>query len=142
MKFYYVFSILLCVACTSQSTKQNEKTADTVKGKSTYFTFKSAADSTVQNGEQIIYHKNGVIQIRGMMKNGRRDGVWKSWYANGLPWSETTFKDGIKNGKTTTWYDNGNKRYEGFFNNDKESGRWVFWKEDGTPLDSKNYNLK
>jgi antitoxin component YwqK of YwqJK toxin-antitoxin module len=106
------------------------------------FTFENKKDSVVVNGEQIHYHKNGVIEMRGMMKDNKREGLWKSWYENGLPWSETTFKEGRKNGKTTTWYENGNKRYEGFFTDDKESGRWIFWKEDGTLADFKNYDLK
>ncbi len=106
------------------------------------FSFDNKADTIAENGEQIKYHKNGVIEMRGMIKDNKRDGVWKSWYENGLPWSETTFKAGKKNGKTTTWYSNGNKRYEGFFTNDKESGRWVFWRENGSIADSKNYDLR
>jgi antitoxin component YwqK of YwqJK toxin-antitoxin module len=143
MKIYgYLFFLWCCIACSPSADKQEEKVQkDSLKGKSTYFTFKDNKDSIVQNGEQVLYHKNGVIEMRGMMKNGRREGLWKSWYENGLPWSETTFKDGIKNGKTATWYDNGNKRYEGFFKDDKESGRWVFWNEDGTLSDTRNYNL-
>lgn len=106
------------------------------------FTFEKKTDSVVVNGEQIQYHKNGEIEMRGMMKDKKRDGLWKSWYENGLPWSGTTFKEGRKNGRTTTWYENGKKRYEGFFTNDKESGRWTFWKEDGTLMDFKNYDLR
>lgn len=143
MKISSCFILLLCMAaCTNISSPQEHHTSsDTSQEKNSYFTFKSTTDSVV-DGEHILYHKNGLIEMRGMMKNGKRDSVWKSWYANGLPWSETTFKDGVKEGKTTTWYDNGNKRYEGFFKNDKESGRWVFWNEDGTPLEIKNYDLK
>lgn len=139
-----IFLWLCCMACTHQSTRRENKeiTNDTVKRKDTYFALGSSSDSVVRDGEQIRYHKNGVMEMQGLMKDGKRDGLWKSWYENGLPWSETTFKNGIKEGKTTTWYDNGNKRYEGFFKNDKESGRWVFWNEDGTLSDTKNYDLK
>lgn len=108
----------------------------------TDFSFKNNKDSTTDSGEQLIYHKNGVIEMRGMLKNNKREGLWKSWYENGLPWSATMFKQGKKNGKTTTWYENGNKRYEGFFKNDEESGRWTFWDEQGTIVDFKNYDLK
>lgn len=104
--------------------------------------FATRTDSVVSNGEQIYYHKNGKVEMIGMMKNQKRDGLWKSFYEDGTPWSETTFKDGKKEGKTTTWYENGQKRYEGFFQNNVESGRWVFWNEDGTIADSKNYDLK
>lgn len=129
-------------ACNGKTKKESEPIEKKTNVIERDFTFENKRDSVVTTGEQVIYHKNGVIEMRGMMKNSKRDGVWKSWYESGLPWSETTFKDGKKNGKTATWYDNGNKRYEGFFTDDKESGRWTFWKEDGTILDFKNYDLR
>lgn len=133
--------ILCLVACNRNASKQESAEEKPRDRMSQDFTFESKADSVV-SGEQIHYHKNGVIEMRGMMKDGKRDGLWKSWYENGLPWSETTFVLGKKNGKTTTWYDNGKKRYEGFYTNDKESGRWMFWKEDGSIADTKNYDLR
>jgi antitoxin component YwqK of YwqJK toxin-antitoxin module len=141
-KLFLVVVILSFCSCNNgadNKPKPAEKTASMIQKD---FTFENKTDSVVVNGEQIRYHKNGVIEMRGMMKSSKRNGLWKSWYENGLPWSETTFKDGRKNGKTTTWYENGNKRYEGFFTNDKESGRWTFWKEDGTMMDFKNYDLR
>jgi antitoxin component YwqK of YwqJK toxin-antitoxin module len=103
------------------------------------FIFTESKDSVIQNGEYIKYYKNGVIEMRGMMKDGKREGLWKSWYEDGSPWSETTFKEGKKNGKTTTWYGNNNKRYEGFYANDIEAGRWTFWAENGKIQSTQNY---
>jgi antitoxin component YwqK of YwqJK toxin-antitoxin module len=135
-----VMSYFSCNSGPSEKPVPAKKTANVIQKD---FTFENKKDSVkVINGEQIHYHKNGVIEMRGMMKDNKRDGLWKSWYENGLPWSETTFSNGKKNGKTTTWYENGNKRYEGFFTNDRESGRWTFWKEDGTIMDFKNYDLR
>ncbi|MCW3071882.1 MAG: hypothetical protein JWO44_1772 [Bacteroidetes bacterium] len=99
-------------------------------------------DSVISNGEYIQYYTNGVIKMRGMMKDGKRDGLWKSYYENGAPWSETTFKDGKKDGKTTTWYENEKKRYEGYYTQDLESGKWVFWDEKGNTATEKNYDKK
>ena len=79
--------------------------------------------------------------MRGFLKNNMREGVWRSWYENGLPWSETEFKGGIKNGRTSTWYENGKKRYEGFFTNDKETGSWTFWDENGVVVAEKDLVL-
>lgn len=99
-------------------------------------------DSMIQNGEYIKYYKNGVVQMRGMMKEGQRDGVWKSFYENGAPWSETTFKDGKKDGKTTTWYSNEQKRYEGQYTDDKESGSWTYYDESGNVNHQENFDRK
>lgn len=119
------------------TTLENKKTlTDTIQ---TEFIFAEQKDTVIQNGEYIKYHKNGVIEMRGLMKNGKRDGLWKSWYEDGLPWSETTFVSGKKNGKTTTWYANEKKRYEGFYTNDVESGKWTFWDENGKIQSIQNY---
>jgi antitoxin component YwqK of YwqJK toxin-antitoxin module len=99
-------------------------------------------DSVIQNGEYVLHYESGVIKIRGMMQNGKREGLWKSWYSNGSPWSETTFHEGIKNGPTTTWYENEKKRYEGFYTNDVESGVWKFWDEKGKLVSSQDYGKK
>ena len=106
--------------------------ADTAKVK--------AKDSVIANGEYIKHYQNGVIQMRGMMKDGKREGLWKSWYDNGSPWSETTFEGGKKNGRTSTWYENEKKRYDGFYTNDTESGNWTFWNEEGKLIKMENYS--
>jgi antitoxin component YwqK of YwqJK toxin-antitoxin module len=106
------------------------------------FSIKATQDTVTANGDHVERYKNGVIRIRGMMKDGKREGLWKSWYEDGKPWSETTFKAGIKNGKTTTWYENGNKRYEGEYSNDEESGNWTFWDESGKEVSKQDYGRK
>jgi antitoxin component YwqK of YwqJK toxin-antitoxin module len=97
-------------------------------------------DSIIKDGEYIKHYKNGVIEMRGMMKDGKRDGLWKSWYQDGLPWSETTFKEGKKEGPTVTFYDTGKKRYEGFYTADAESGNWTFYDEKGNVTEKKNFS--
>ena len=99
-------------------------------------------DSVVNEGEEIIRYKNGVIKMRGMKKNGLREGLWKSFYENGSPWSETTFKEGKKDGPTTTWYENEKMRYYGYYTNDVESGKWKFWDENGKLVQEADYDHK
>ncbi|MCW3085295.1 MAG: hypothetical protein JWP12_2661 [Bacteroidetes bacterium] len=99
-----------------------------------------AKDSILQNGEYIERYTTGVVRIRGMMKDGQREGLWKSFYDNGSPWSETTFEAGKKQGPTTTWYENEKKRYTGFYKNDEEAGNWMFWDEKGKVITVKNYD--
>ena len=139
---YLLFSCSL-IACNAHKEKEaTEQTVNSVSKDSTIeerFIFSGSHDSIVNDAEQIERYKNGVIQKRGIMKNGKRDGLWKSYYENGSPWSETTFKDGIKNGKTTTWYPNGQKRYDGFYINNRESGKWTFYDEKGTITKTTDY---
>ncbi|MBA3705439.1 MAG: hypothetical protein H0W84_05935 [Bacteroidetes bacterium] len=112
--------------------------ADTIN---TIFKLEGIND-TMMNGEEILKYSKGGVKAKGFKKAGKREGVWKTWYDNGIPWSETTFKEGKKEGKTTTWYENGRKRYEGFYNKDMESGKWTFWNELGNIIETKDYGEK
>jgi antitoxin component YwqK of YwqJK toxin-antitoxin module len=137
----FIFILLAYLASCNNGTSQSLDTSvsqDTLK--SNQIAASPGKDSVISNGEYIEYYKNGVTKMRGVMKDGKRDGVWKSFYGNGLPWSETTFKNGLKEGKTTTWFENSQKRYEGFYQNDVESGKWTFWDEKGNFVSQKDYN--
>ena len=131
-------------SCNGEKKSPKPEVAETkpVKVDSTLSTFRLTDEKdTVQNGEEIKNYKNGAKRIRGMMKDGKRQGVWKSWYEDGTQWSETTFKDGKKDGATTTWYENGKKRYQGFYTNDTESGKWEYWDENGKFIESKDFGV-
>jgi len=142
-KIIYIFCFCILAACANNKSKEPAEVnlATTSKDSITEerFVFVDSKDTIANEGEYIKRYKNGVIEIRGMMKNGNRDGLWKSFYEDGTPWSETTFKDGIKNGKTTTWYPTGQMRYTGFYTNDKESGKWMYYDEKGNISNSTNY---
>ncbi len=130
-----LFSVIICglLACSNQASDQPGVQTNIEKASnpdSTTFTIVTEQDST-QNGESIIKYKSGKVKMQGMMKDGKREGLWKSFYENGNQWSESVFTAGIKNGKTSTWYENGNKRYDGFYTNDMESGKWTYWDEAG-----------
>ncbi len=143
-KLILVFSIICgLLACSNQSLEKPQvevKKEIVPNPDSTTFTIISKQDTTIKNGESIMRYENGAVKMRGGMKDGKRDGLWKSFYENGTQWSESIFTAGIKNGKTTTWYENGNKRYEGFYTNDKESGKWTFWDESGKLVDTKTFS--
>lgn len=142
--------IVLCsiliglVSCSNQADEKpvvETKIEPAINLDSTQFTIISRQDTT-QNGESITKYPNGKIRMQGMMKDGKREGLWKSFYDNGLQWSETTFEAGIKNGKTTTWYENGKKRYDGFYKNDIESGKWTYWNELGEQVNTQDFDKK
>lgn len=147
MKTKIIIASLLIglVSCSNQPDEKSVVDTKVVEPavdiNSTQFTIISNQDST-QNGESIIKYPSGKVKMQGMMKDGKREGLWKSFYETGLPWSETTFEAGIKNGKTTTWYENGNKRYKGFYKNDRESGKWTYWNEAGEQVNSQDFDKK
>lgn len=77
------------------------------------------------------FYQNKNRQFEGTYTNGRKNGVWKTWYENGKLWSETSFKDDVNHGKTMSFHPNGKKYYEGQYTNGARSGHWRFWDENG-----------
>ena len=143
---HFIYTLIICVglyACNSNSSeKDNTNSKSPVTPKAYDYSLASKDSNAVQDGESIIKYKNGIIKMRGMMKAGKRDGPWQSWYDNGLQWSESIYDNGIKNGKTTTWFPNGQKRYDGYYSNDRQSGLWTYYNEQGKKINSQNYESK
>lgn len=132
------FSGIVLFSCSNEPAVTENKNIHTDTLTSD-FVFTSKTDSIIGDGEYVKYYKSGVVEIRGTMKDGKREGLWKSWYEDGSPWSETNFANGKKNGRTISWYDNEVKRYEGFYIDDKESSTWTFWDEQGNIQSVKEY---
>jgi len=135
LRITLIFSVLFVFSCGNAQKVEVATSNDSSKV--------LIADSVKipNNGDYIKRYKNGVIEIQGQMKDGKREGVWKSFYQNGGPWSETTFVAGKREGATTSFYENGQKRYVGFFANDRESGKWSFWDEQGNLAREMDYNV-
>ena len=67
----------------------------------------------------------------GVIKDGKKEGKWISWYKNGKKESEGTFKDGKKDGKWTDWYENGQKKEEETYKDGVKDGLFTDWYENG-----------
>ncbi len=91
---------------------------------------------------QTEYFENGQISKEGPYKNGKRNGLWKTYYKTGELWSKIYFKNGLSDSVTTAYYTNGKIRYQGFYTKGQKSGTWKIFKEDGTIKELKHYVLK
>ncbi|MCK6648176.1 MAG: hypothetical protein L6Q66_00840 [Bacteroidia bacterium] len=136
LRIILITAVMLAFACNDPVKQKDDQSSKKDSVQST-----SSTSKTVTDGEFIERYDNGVVQARGILKAGKREGVWKSFYKDGMPWSETTFVNGKKDGSTISWYENGQKRYEGFYKNDVESGLWIFWDDKGNLATKKNYDL-
>ncbi len=85
------------------------------------------------------YFENGQISKEGPYKNGKRDGLWKTYYKTGELWSEIYFNNGQPDSNTTAYYPNGKIRYQGFYTKGQKSGTWKIFKEDGSIKELKHY---
>jgi antitoxin component YwqK of YwqJK toxin-antitoxin module len=108
----------------------------------------SSIDPDIENGVFKWYSKKGELTMKGHFVNGKRDGVWETYYKTdnyaGTKIKEiATFKDNILNGKYIKWkggidFDNSNTfvsfspqanhwKYEGFLKNGKLDGIFKVW---------------
>lgn len=96
--------------------------------------------NVIQTGEYIELYPNGKVQTEGWNNaEGLRDGIWYSYYENGVKWSESSYKNGVKDGYSIVFFHNGKVRYMGDYKNDEKTGHWVFYNEDGDIETEKDY---
>ena len=65
-------------------------------------------------------------EYQGSFKDGKRDGLWVSYYYNGqLKW-KGNYKDGKVDGPFVSYWDNGKLQSEGTLKDGKEVGPWFY----------------
>ena len=78
-----------------------------------------------------VYHyRNGEKEIMGIMKNGKKDGVWVEWHNYGRRLQET-YKDGVLDGFVSIFYKNGQKEWRHTYNNGVLEGNYTRWHRNG-----------
>jgi len=83
------------------------------------------------------WNKNG--QIFEHYVDGKKEGKWTSFHANGNKKSEKFYSSDKKDSKWTEWYENEQKRFEMNFKNDKRDGMLIKWNENGQKKSVTNY---
>jgi len=133
---------LLTTACDSNNSAKETKEAKETSGIEVISHFINGSpqierDFEIIDGVKIAtyereYYEDGKLLKEGPLdKNENRDGLWKSYYRDGVLWSEGGFVNGIREGKTVTYFSNGQKYYDGQFVNSRKSGVWKFYNEQG-----------
>jgi antitoxin component YwqK of YwqJK toxin-antitoxin module len=69
--------------------------------------------------------------IKGIFKNGKKEGTWVRYYKNGQLFSVTNYKMGRKDGTWITYNNNGMLIEKGKYKNDLEEGPWIRFFENG-----------
>lgn len=90
--------------------------------------------------QHLEYHPNGALKIEGKLNDsGRRQGLWLSYYDNGIKWSESYYSNGDRDGHSITFFPNGAIRYVGEYKNDEKVGNWKFYDEEGNLVKEENF---
>ena len=90
------------------------------------------AGQRIPHGKSVQYYINGQIQYKGQMLDGKQDGEWIYYYADGKKMELWHFKDGLRDGELKAWYPNGQLKLEGKSVEDKHDGKWTYYNQDGS----------
>ena len=88
------------------------------------------------------YYEDGNLLKEGGLKNGKRNGEWKSYRRDGILWSNGNYIEGIRDGITITYHPNGKIYYEGHYSKGSKSGVWKFYDRDGKMVKEENFDKK
>ena len=69
-----------------------------------------------KEGRWVSYYANGNIQREGCYKDGKKEGLWIQYWPNGNKRSEATFREGKYTGLYTSYHENGKRCFQGYYN--------------------------
>jgi antitoxin component YwqK of YwqJK toxin-antitoxin module len=142
MKHFWIFTCIGILSCQQQAEKnealRDSKPISATAPEKSQNTTPTATE--IKPGEYFEYHPNGEIKITGFHNNNlNREGLWISYYENGIKWSEAYYADGKRDGHSLTFYPNGKIRYIGEYKADTKTGEWTFYDEEGNVTKVENY---
>jgi len=79
-----------------------------------------------------FYWANGGLYLKGNWKNGKHNGYFESYWDNGKPNDFGHYVNGLREGEWIGYWDNGKLSNKGIYKNGKKEGPWLEYKVDGT----------
>ncbi|MCB9224667.1 MAG: hypothetical protein R2780_00080 [Crocinitomicaceae bacterium] len=139
MKFYlHIALVLFLISCSDEEKKGIVEIETSID--ESEIVKPEIVDTISKPGETVEYHPNGAVKIRGKLNEmGQREGLWISYYDNGVKWSESYYVNGILDGHSLTFFPNGKVRYVGEYKNGEKSGTWKFYDELGEFVKEENF---
>lgn len=87
------------------------------------------------DGLYVSWYQNGIRNEEGEYSNGERHGVWRNWQSVGASSfleRQGAYWNGIPTGIWTTWHSEHQKESEGEYEGGEKVGPWKFWSRDGS----------
>ena len=94
----------------------------------------------VLSGEYKEWYRNGTLEEKGMLKDGKKDGKWTGWGSDGELRGEVEFTNGVANGHCLIYQENESTR-KSYLSEDIifENGNKIsstFYDEEGNEIDN------
>lgn len=85
-----------------------------------------------KNGMFKTFYMNGKVEMIGLIENNLNQGKWTYFYENGQIESEGNFLNDTVNGWWKWYFEDGILKEEGNFVNGSREGKWVIYNPDGS----------
>lgn len=86
------------------------------------------------------FNDNYTLNARGKVVDGKKEGLWEFYYANGQLLLEARYLDGIENGAYNSYRENGVPYFRGFYINGSRANVWEIYDEAGNLVARQNYD--
>ncbi|MCZ4407190.1 toxin-antitoxin system YwqK family antitoxin [Cryomorphaceae bacterium 1068] len=96
-------------------------------------------NETPFTGTVCSYHSNGEIHTLTSYREGKKNGLWEVFFANGQREKSGFTRQGKDDGLYREWYTNGELKYEYHYDLGKKVDVWKSWYEDGTRYTERHF---
>jgi len=91
------------------------------------------------DGDCKTFYENGKCKASGFYRNGKVQGILKSYYPSGTICNANFMRDNVKDGFDSMWYENGKLKYATVYKNGKLEGVYKEWDTTGKQLILSSY---
>ncbi|MCB0761425.1 MAG: hypothetical protein KDC12_07890 [Flavobacteriales bacterium] len=89
---------------------------------------------------QKVFYSDGKMKIEGSFENGKRQGVWTSYYQNGQIWTINVYDQDTNHGEYIMYNSDGTVKLKGQYDHGEETGTWIINDERGNFIQEKTFN--
>ena len=86
------------------------------------------------------FNENYSINAFGNIKDGKKEGRWEFFYANGQKMLEAQYIGNVENGLYNSYRENGIPYFRGFYINGKRANIWEFYDADGNLAGTQDFD--
>ncbi len=139
------FALIIFTRCNTPEKQQqqnqpvNGQSADSSKSTLLDVNYLAPPD-TEYTGDFFKRYANGLVEVRGFFRFGKKHGKWMYFFPNGHLWSEAFFENDKINGESKVYHQNGKLYYEGQYIQGIPAGTWRFYDSTGTLAQTRKYD--
>ena len=86
------------------------------------------------------FNDNYTVNTRGRVVDGRKEGRWEFFYANGQIMLEANYSGDVENGIYNSYRENGIPYFRGYYINGKRANIWEIYDEEGNLVSTQDFD--